>query len=124
MNNTINKINSSTTFNGLIIKGTVPNNKVKKLGEFASQIENINFINDLEKSYNVDAVLNHDISKMSFSHKKYGNLSEKYGCGSYPLENVFRDIIEVMKNIKSAINKASKDYEKQMTEKEVVQRGC
>ena len=122
--NNINVSNSSISFNGLIVKGNVSAKNVKKLGDFASHIENINFINDLEKDYGVDAVLDSDITKMSFSHKKYSNLSGKYGCASYPLENVFRDIIDVMKNVKSAINKAARDYDKQMTEKEAIQRGC
>ena len=116
--------NSSISFNGLIVNGTVPQKSVKKLGDFASRIENINFINDLEKNYEIDAVLNNEITEMSFSHKKYGNLSEKYGCGSYPLENVFRDITVVIRDIKSAIGKAAKTWEKGIAEKETVKRGC
>ena len=122
----MNNINptSSISFNGLIVKGTVPQNSVKKLGDFASKFENINFINDLEKNYGVDAILDSNITQMSFSHPKYGNLSEHYGCGSYLLENVFRDITFVIKDIKLAVNKAAKDYEKTIAEREKITRGC
>lgn len=122
--NNMNTINPSVSFKGLIVNGTVPNKSVKKLGEFASHIENVNFIKDLEKFYGVDAVLNGDITQMSFSHQKYGNLSEKYGCRYYQLENVFRDVSIIIKDIKSAIKKAAKDFEKNMAEKELTQRGC
>lgn len=119
------KVNKqSIAFNGLIINGAVPQKSVKRLGDFASHIENINFINDIEKSFDVDVVLNNEITQMTFAHKKYGDLSGKYGCSSYQLENVFRDITEVIKNIKSAINKAAKDWEKSMSEKETIKRGC
>ena len=117
--NNITPLNS-VSFNGLTIYGTVSNKNVKKLGDFASRIENINFINDLEKYFEVDAVLDSEITKMSFVHKKFGDLSGKFGCGSYPLENVFRDVIEVIKDIKTAVKKAEKTYEKNPPEK----RGC
>lgn len=122
--NNINVTNSSVSFNGLIVNGTVSGKNVKKLGTFASQVENINFINDLERTYGVDAILDSEITQMTFSHKKYGNLSDKYGCGSYLLENVFRDITDILKNIKSSVNKAQKDYEKYMSDKELKRRGC
>ena len=115
---------SSVSFNGLIINGTVADKNVKKLGEFASQIENINFIKDLEKDFGVDAVLNNEITQMSFSHKKYGNLSEKFGCGSYPLGNVFRDITLVIRDIKTSVHKAAKEWEKHVADKDAVRRGC
>ena len=122
----MNNINptSSISFNGLIIHGAVPQKSVKKLGDFASRYENINFINDLEKIYGVDAVLDSQISKMSFSHPKYGDLSGKYNCGSYSLENVFMDISTIFKNIKLALNKAEKDFLKSVAEIEKTKRGC
>ena len=120
----INSItNSSLTFNGLIVKGTVSGENVKKLGSFASKFENTNFIKYLEKDFDVDAVLDSDITQMSFSHKTYGNLSEN-GCKSYPLENVFRDVTDVIKDIKTATAKAAKDFEKKMAEKNAAKRGC
>ena len=106
--NTINSTNSSVSFNGLIINGNVSGKNIRKLGDFASRIENINFIKDIEKKYGVDVVLDNEISKMSFSHPKYGNLSEKYDCGSYPLQNVFLDISVVIRNIKSSLLSAEK----------------
>ena len=115
---------SSVSFNGLVVNGTVADKNMKKLGDFATRIENINFIKDIEKDLRVDAVLNNDITSMSFSHKTYGSLSEKYGCGSYSLENVFRDITVVIKDIKTAINKAKKDRDKNLAEKDAVRRGC
>ena len=121
--NNINPI-SSISFNGLIVNGTVSEKSVNKLGEFASRIENKNFIKDLEHNYGVDAVLDNAITKMSFSHSKYGNLSEKYNCGSYPLENVFMNVSTIFRNIKMAVNKAEKDFQKAIAEKELTQRGC
>lgn len=122
----MNNINltSSISFNGLIVKGTVPQKSVKKLGDFASKFENINFIKDLENNYGVDAVLDNEISKMSFSHPAYGNLTEKYGCGSYPLENVFMDISIIIDHIKKSLRKAEKDFEKSISEREKLKRGC
>ena len=122
----MNNINptSSISFNGLIVKGAVPQQSVKKLGEFASRYENINLIKDLEKNYGVDAVLDKDITQMSFSHPKFGNLSENYSCGSYPLENVFMDVSTIFRNIKNALNSAEKDFNKTLSEKELTIRGC
>ena len=119
----MNNINptSSISFNGLIIKGTVPQKNVKKLGEFASKFENKNFIKDLEKNYGIDAVLNSDITQMSFSHPKYGDLPE---CGYYPLEEVFMNVSIILKNIKTSLSKAEKDFQKSMAEKEKITRGC
>ena len=111
---------SSLSFSGLTIYGTVANKNVKKLGDFASRVENINFINDIEKYFEVDAVLDSEITKMSFVHKKFGDLSGKFGCSSYPLENVFRDVTEVIKDIKTSIKKAEKAFEKNPAER----RGC
>ena len=122
--NDISSIKSSISFNGLVVNGVVSEQNVKKLGEFASRVENINFIKDIEKTFNVDVVLDSDIAQMSFSHKTYGSLSGKYGCGSYPLENVFRDVTKVFWDIKSAVNKASKDWEKKISEIESARRGC
>ena len=121
----MNNINPTSliSFNGLIVKGTVPQKSVKTLGDFASRFENINFINDLEQNFEVDAVLNSDITKMTFSHKKYGSLLD-YGCSWYPLENVFRDITTVIGDMKSAMKKAKKDFEKNIAEKELIKRGC
>jgi len=107
--NNINNTNHSISFNGLIIKGNVSGKNISKLGEFASRIENINFIKDIEKNYGIDAVLDNEICKMSFSHPKYGNLSEKYGCGFYQLQNVFRDISYIIRNIKASLVSAEKD---------------
>ena len=56
-------------------------------------------------------------------HGKYGNLSE-YGCGEYLLENVFRDISLVIKDIKSSLAKAERDFNKVASEKELIKRGC
>ena len=122
----MNNINptSSISFNGLIIKGTVPQKSVKKLGNFASKFENINFIKDLENNYGVDAVLDKEISKMSFSHPTYGNLTDKYDCGSYLLENVFMDISIIIDHIKKSLRKAEKDFEKSMKDMEKTKRGC
>ena len=75
---------SSVSFNGLTVYGTVANKNVKKLGDFASRVENINFINDLEKYFEVDAVLDNEITKMSFVHKKFGDLSGRFGRFSCP----------------------------------------
>ncbi len=111
---------SSVSFSGLAVYGTVSGKNVKKLGDFASRVENINFINDLEKYFEVDAVLDNEITKMSFVHKKFGDLSGRFGCSSYPLENVFRDVTEVIKDIKSAIKRAEKNSDKCAVEK----RGC
>ena len=111
---------SSVSFSGLAVYGTVSGKNVKKLGDFASRVENINFINDLEKYFEVDDVLDSEITRMSFVHKKLGDLSGRFGCGSYPLENVFRDVTEVIKNIKLSIKKAEKAGEKSIVEK----RGC
>ena len=122
--NKINAANSQVNFNGLIINGAIPRKNVKKLGYFASKYENINFIKDLEKLYEVDVVLDKYITKMSFSHPKYGNLSEKYNCGEFPLENVFMEISNIFKNIKSALNKAEKDLQKAESEREKIKRGC
>lgn len=111
---------SSVSFNGLSVYGTVSGKNVKKLGDFASRVENINFINDLEKSFEVDAVLDSEITKMSFVHKKFGDLSGRFGCGSYPLENVFMEVTDVIKDIKSSIKRAEKALEKNAPER----RGC
>ena len=62
--NNIGITNSHINFNGLIVKGTVSGENVKKLGDFASKIENINFTKDLEKNFEVDAVLNNEITPM------------------------------------------------------------
>ena len=115
---------SSVSFSGLIVKGTVPQKSVKKLGEFASKFENINFIKDLEKNYGVDVVLDSEITKMSFSHPVFGNLSEKYGCGEFLLENVFMDVSTIIRNIKTSMIKAEKDFQKSMAEREKLKRGC
>lgn len=122
----MNNINptSSISFNGLIVKGTVPQKSVKKLGDFASKFENINFINDLEKNYGVDAVLDSNITKMSFSHPQFGNLSDKYECGEFPLQNVFMEVSTIIKNIKTSLSKAAKDSKKAMEEREKITRGC
>lgn len=122
----MNNINptSSISFNGLIVKGTVPQKCVNKLGNFASKYENINFINDLEKNFGVDAVLDNAITKMSFSHPKYGDLSGKYNCGFYPLENVFMDVSTIFKNIKTSLSKAEKAFQKSIAEIEKTKRGC
>lgn len=122
--NTINSTNSSVSFNGLIINGTISRKNVKKLGDFASRVENVNFIKDLEKSYGVDTVLDKDISKMSFSHPKYGNLTEKYNCGEFSLNNVFLEVSSIIKNIKTALSNAQKDAKKVVAEKELIKRGC
>jgi hypothetical protein len=115
---------SPISFNGLIVKGAVSGNNITKLGDFASRVENINFIKDLEKDFNVDAVLNSDITQMSFEHKLYGNLSGKYGGESFPLENVFRDAMQIILNIKSSVKKAAADWEKKQEEIKSVKRGC
>ena len=108
--NTINSTNSSVSFNGLIINGTISRKNVKKLGDFASRVENVNFIKDLEKNYGVDVILDKDISKMSFLHPKYGNLTEEYNCGEFSLNNVFMEVSIIIKNIKTALSKAEKDF--------------
>ena len=118
--NNINPI-SSISFNGLIINGTVPQKSVKKLGAFASKFENINFVKDLEQNYGVDAVLDKEISNMSFSHPKYGTLTE---CGSYPLGDVFMNVSTIIRDIKTALSKAEKSFQKSMAEKELLKRGC
>ena len=122
----MNNINptSSISFNGLIVKGTVPQKSVKKLGDFASKFENVNFVNDLEQNYGVDAVLDGNITKMSFSHPTHGNLSEKYNCGEFPLENVFMEVSTIIKNIKISLSKAEKDMQKALAERENITRGC
>ena len=122
--NNIKTTNSKISFNGLIINGTVPGKSVKKLGDFASKYENINFIKDLEKNYGVDPVLDKDITTMSFAHPKYGNLTEQYNCGKFPLENVFMEVSNIIKNIKAALNKAEKDFQKALSEQEKIKRGC
>ena len=122
--NNIKVSNSSVSFGGLIVKGTVSPQNVKKLGDFASKIENTSFISYLEKDFGVDVILNNEITQMSFAHKTYGSLSEKFGCKSYPLENVFRNVTEVIKDIKAATTKAAKDWEKVMAEKDTARRGC
>lgn len=122
--NKINPINPSTSYRGLVVNGAVSGENINKLGKYASQIENINFIAYLEKSMNVDAILNKDITQMSFTHRIYGNLSGNFGCKSYPLENIFRDATEVIKDIKAATAKAAKDWEKAIAEKDAARRGC
>lgn len=122
--NNISQVNSQISFNALIVKGAVSENNIKKLGDFASRVENINFIKDLEKDFNVDAVLNSDITEMSFEHKLYGTLSGKFGGKSYSLQNVFRDATQVILNIKSSVKKAAAEWERKQEEIKSLRRGC
>ena len=122
--NNINTNYNPMTFKGLKVNGVVSTENVTKLGEFASRIENINFINYLEKRYETDVVINNEISKMHFSHKIYGDLTEAYGGGEFLLENVFRDVTTVIDNIKKAIKKAEKEWNKELLERTSTKRGC
>jgi len=118
--NKINAVNASVSFRGLAVSGIVSGKNVKKLGDFASRYENINFIKDLEKDFGVDAVLDKDITQMSFSHKQFGNLD----IGSYPLENVFQNVTVIMKDLKSALKFAEKNQEKELAARANIIRGC
>ena len=114
---------SATSFNGLRIDGTVKSRNLKKLGNFASKVENKNFINYLGSNLKTDIILDNEITKVSFAHQQYGNL-DKYGVGTYNIENVFRDVMDIINNIKTALKKAEKDFQKYMEEKEKTKRGC
>ena len=118
MTNTI-----SPSFQGLKIKGTVPVKNIKKLGEFANATENKSFIEDVEKLYNVDMVLNGDLNEISFEHKVYGDLS-KYNFIKFPVKDFYSNIVSVMDNIRTAIKKAEKEFTKPKEKENFIPRGC
>ena len=115
--------NSSISFNGLKINGVVPSKSLKKLGEFTSATENHGFIEYLEKSFNTDIVLNNKLDEISFSHQTYGDLT-KFGCPIFSAKDFFSKVVDAMKDIKNAINKAEKKHTKELNELDAIKRGC
>lgn len=115
---------SPISFRGIRIEGSISGQNVKKAGDFLSQVENINFIEDIEKRFGSDIVLKGDMTEMSFCHQKYGNLFGKYGCPWFSTKNFFKDVIEMFSGIKRSITIAEKDYAKSAKEYNKIRRGC
>ena len=110
------------SFSGLKIEGTIPAKNIKKLNEITKIFEKNELITDLENNFNTDIVINSELDKASFSHKKYGSLS-KYIKPSL-IENLLAQASELKSNIKIAVRKAEKDYLKSQTIYESSRRGC
>lgn len=116
-----NRIDNSISFSGLKVLGTVSGKNVEKLGKFTSRTEIQNFMIDLEKTFETDMVLSSDIEKVSFSHNKYGDLTD-FGAPVIESSGVFSDILTLFSKIKSSLTKAEKDFEK--THANTFRRGC
>lgn len=114
---------SPISFQGLKIKGIVSAGNIKKLGEFANATENRGFIEDLEKLYNTDMVLNGELNEISFSHKVYGDL-DKYGAVKFAAKDFYSNVVTVMGNIKSAIKKAEREFNSVKKKNDYTPRGC
>ena len=118
-------INKTTpvSFTGLKIEGVISPKNMKKLREFATAEENAGFINDLEKTFNTDMIINSTFDEISFSHELYGNLTP-FGCPKFPAAGFYSKVVDVMNGIKQAIKKAEKNYKLNMQDYENVRRGC
>ena len=116
----INKT-SPISFSGLKIEGVIPSKNMKKLCEFASAVENIEFIEHLEKNFNTDMVINSNFDEISFSHNTYGNLTN-FGCPKFSVADFYSKVVDAMNDIKCSIKKAEKHHKKQDYEK--MSRGC
>lgn len=118
----INKT-SPISFNGLKIEGIISVKDMKKLREFANAEENAGFINDLEKTYNTNMVINNTFDEISFSHDYYGNLTN-FGCPKYSAEGFYSKVVSAKEGIKHAIKKAEKTSELNKQDVEKMRRGC
>lgn len=118
----INKT-SPISFSGLKIEGVISAKNMKELGEFATAAENVRFVNDIEKTFNTNVVINSTFDEISFSHDIYGNLSN-FGCPKYPAADFYSKVVDAMEGIKRAIKKADKNYELQNRDYEKIRRGC
>ena len=118
----INKT-SQIPFSGLKIEGVIQAKNLKKLSEFANAQENAGFINDLEKNFNTNMVINSEFDEISFSHENYGNLSE-FGCPKFSVEGFYSKVVDAMNGIKQSIKKAEKSYERHKQDYEKIRRGC
>ena len=118
----INKT-TPTSFTGLKIDGIISANNLKKLRKFASAEENAGLINDLEKTYNTNLVINSEFDEVSFSHEVYGNLTN-FGCPKFSTECFYSQIVEVINGIKRSIKNAEKNFELQKQNYEKIRRGC
>ena len=68
---------SNINFKGIIFSDTVKLSDIKKVEKFITNKENLSLIEALENN-KTDVFLKQDFSKLSFIHKKYGDLFE-YG---------------------------------------------
>ena len=118
----INKT-SPISFNGLKIEGVIPSKNMRKLTEFATAEENAELIDDLEKTFNTNMVINSEFDEISFSHEVYGNLTE-FGCPKFPAKGFYSKVVEARNGIKRAIKKAEKYYELHRQNCENMRRGC
>ena len=117
-----NKI-SPISFQGLKINGVVSAKNLTKLGEFTTATENLRFLDDLEKTFNTDLVLNGNLDIISFSHNVYGDLT-KYNCPQYPAKDFFSNVVNVMNSIKLAIKKAEDNFVGEKQKYDSIRRGC
>lgn len=118
----IDKI-SPVSFQGLKIEGVVSTKNIKKLGEFTNATENLGFINDLEKIYNTNMVINNKLDEISFSHEIYGDLTP-FGCPKFPVKDFFSKVVNAMEGIKTATQKAKNSYKKYKQKNDYIPRGC
>ena len=118
----IDKI-SPISFQGLKIDGVVSAKNLKKLGEFANATENLSFIDDLEKIYNTNMVINGKLDKISFSHEIYGDLTS-FGCPNFPAKDFFSQVVDAMESIKKATKKAKVKFESHFEKNDFIRRGC
>ena len=118
----IDKI-SPISFQGLKIEGVISAKNIKKLGEFTNATENLGLIDDLEKLYNTNLVINNKLDKISFSHELYGDLTP-FGCPNYPIKDFFSQVVDAMESIKKATKKAKTYFEKDKQKNDYIRRGC
>ncbi len=118
----INKT-SPISFTGLKIEGIISTKNIKKLSEFTNAQENVGFINDLEKTFNTNMVINGELNEISFSHEVFGSLTE-FGCPKFSAENFYSKVVDAMSGIKQAIKKAEKVCNLHKQEREKIRRGC
>ena len=114
---------SPISFNGLKISGTISAANMKKLGKFANAVENAEFINDIEKTFNTNMVINSTFDEISFSHEVYGDMT-KFGCPKYSASDFYSKVVEAMEGINRAIKKAQKNFELEKQNYEKIRRGC
>ena len=114
---------SPVSFQGLKIEGVVSAKNFKKLGEFTNATENFGFIDDLEKMYNTNMVINGKLDEISFSHEIYGDLTP-FGCPKFPVKDFFSKVVDVMESIKKATKKAKTDFKNHFEKNDSIRRGC